>query len=418
MIESLKKNYLEIEASDRLFYIIFTLFPLSLILGNLIINIFIFLFGVSFFINKDENYKYFKNKIVILLFFFFISLLINIFFSQNLIHSYPRVIKIFFIIFFMIDALRIFNKYDFNITKNIFIIWLLIFSIVLFDCFFEIIFGFNMIGNKSTFDGRIASFFGSELVVGSFIHGFSLYLLGFLISENKTKYILPIVVICILIASILIGERSNFIKTFICIFLFLTIAIKSNYLQKILILFSIISIFLIILNFNSGIKMKYYNQLSYLFEKNGISKFYKNSQYGAHKDTALKIFNEFPIFGVGIKNFRYESGKEKYFNSDYSASSVRRATHPHQIHLEFLSETGLFGYLSFLIFILSSLIISIQNYIKNKNIFQLAGIIFIFTTLIPLLPSGSFLSTFNSGIFWINFAIMTAFYKSIKINKI
>ena len=71
--------------------------------------------------------------------------------------------------------------------------------------------------------------------------------------------------------------------------------------------------------------------------RQSLIKYYKNSQYGAHKDTALKIFNEFPIFGVGIKNFRYESGKEKYFNSDYSASSVRRATHPHQIHLEFLS---------------------------------------------------------------------------------
>ena len=122
------------------------------------------------------------------------------------------------------------------------------------------------------------------------------------------------------------------------------------------------------------------------------------------------------MFGVGIKNFRYESGKPKYYNEKYAATKIRQATHPHQIHLEFLSETGLFGYLSFLIFILSSLIVSFKNYLKNRNIFQLSGIIFIFSTLIPLLPSGSFLSTFNSGIFWINFIIMTAFYKKLKLD--
>ncbi len=418
MIKSLKKKYFKIDSKDRLFFIVFTLFPLSLILGNLIINIFIFLFGVSFFLNIKKNYNYLKNKIIILLIFFFISLLINIFFTQNLDNSYLRVIKIVFIIFFITDTLRIFNKYDFSFVKNIFIIWLIIFSIILFDIFFEIIFGFNTIGIKSTFDGRVASFFGDELVVGSFIHGFSLFILGFFVSQNKKRYFLYIAIIFILLASMLIGERSNFIKVFICIFLFLSITIKSNYLQKILILFSMISIFLITLNFKSEMKLKYYHQLSYLFEKDGLSKFYKNSQYGAHKDTALKIFNEFPVFGVGIKNFRYESAKEKYYNSDYSASNVRQATHPHQIHLEFLSETGIFGYLSFLIFIFSSLIISIKKYMQNKNIFQLAGILFIFSSLIPLLPSGSFLSTFNSGIFWINFAIMTAFYQRIKVNKI
>ena len=150
--------------------------------------------------------------------------------------------------------------------------------------------------------------------------------------------------------------------------------------------------------------------------ENIIEKFYKDSQYGAHKDTALKIFKEYPIFGVGIKNFRYESGKPKYFNKEYTVSDRRQATHPHQIHLEFLSETGLFGYISFLIFILSSVIISTKNYFKNKNVFQLSGIIYIFSTLIPLLPSGSFLSTFNSSIFWINFAIMVAFYKDLKLN--
>ena len=34
---------------------------------------------------------------------------------------------------------------------------------------------------------------------------------------------------------------------------------------------------------------------------------------------------------------------------------------------------------------------------------------FIITSILPLLPSGSFFTTFTSGIFWLNFAIMSGF---------
>ena len=52
---------------------------------------------------------------------------------------------------------------------------------------------------------------------------------------------------------------------------------------------------------------------------------------------------------------------------------------------------------------------------KNRNIFQLSAIIYIFSIMIPLLPSGSFLSTFNSAIIWINFAIMVSLNKKLKV---
>ena len=38
--------------------------------------------------------------------------------------------------------------------------------------------------------------------------------------------------------------------------------------------------------------------------------------YGAHYDTALKIFQNNKLFGIGLKNFRIESGDEKYKNSE------------------------------------------------------------------------------------------------------
>ena len=161
-------------------------------------------------------------------------------------------------------------------------------------------------------------------------------------------------------------------------------------------------------------KEEYYTQIKNLYQKNGLIDYYKNSQYGAHHSTAIKIFYENPLFGVGIKNFRYESIKEKYNDSNYTTSNARQATHPHQIHLEFLSETGIFGYFCFISFILFCLFAVLKEYLKNRNVFQLSSIIFVLSSLIPFLPSGSFLSTFNSGIFWINFAIMIGYCKILK----
>jgi len=111
---------------------------------------------------------------------------------------------------------------------------------------------------------------------------------------------------------------------------------------------------------------------------------------------------------VGIKNFMSESYKDKYNNNNPSNNS-RVATHPHQIHLEFLSETGLFGYMSFLFFIISTLILAIKKYLKSKNFYLLSSTLYLISILLPIIPSGSFLSTYNGAIFWINFSIMSSF---------
>ena len=140
--------------------------------------------------------------------------------------------------------------------------------------------------------------------------------------------------------------------------------------------------------------------------------FIKNSQYGAHYNAAYKIFLAHPYFGIGIKNFRKESGKDKYNNDEYKWTHKRMTTHPHQIHFEFLSETGLFGYISFLIFILASLFLSIKNYLEFKNFYQLMAILYISATLIPLVPSGSFFSTFTAALFWINYSVMMGYNKN------
>ena len=397
---------------DFVYLIILAIFPLSLIFGNLLINFFIFLFSINFFINFKENKIFFKDKIFYLLVFFFISLVINLLFSLNPESSFPRVIKISFIIIFIFEIKRLVQKYEITYMKYIFTSWFVIFLVLNMDVLFELAFGYNLIGNKSYIPGRIASFFGDELVIGAFYHGFVLFFLSYLIFKRSKIHILIISIIFVLLISFLIGERSNFIKLFLAVTFFTSLALHINYKIKIItFLITIITLFAF-LNLNESYKTRYFDQIKTLFSANGYSEYIKKSQYGAHRDTAMKIFKENLIFGVGIKNFRYESSKKKYENKEYALTNQRQATHPHQIHHEFLSETGIFGYFSFLIFILSSIYLGLKSYLKSKNLYQLSAIIFIVTNLLPLLPSGSFLSTYTSGIFWINFAIMNGYIKN------
>ena len=192
---------------------------------------------------------------------------------------------------------------------------------------------------------------------------------------------------------------------------------KINFKKKIGGLTLVLVLIFAFIYFNPAYKLRFVDQLKPLFSINGYSNFLKETQYGAHRNASVKIFKENLYFGVGIKNFRNESSKQKYENKEYKKTDLRQSTHPHQIHHEFLSETGLFGYISFLIFIFISLLLGIKNYLKGKNLYQLSSIIFIIMTLMPILTSGSFLSTFTSGIFWLNYAIMVSFIQKNKIDK-
>ena len=106
-----------------------------------------------------------------------------------------------------------------------------------------------------------------------------------------------------------------------------------------------------------------------------------------------------------------ESIKEIYTKQNKDFAFQIMGTHPHQIHFEILSETGLFGFLSFTTFILYSFFCSLKSYFKTRNKYQLSALLFILCSLIPFLPSGSFFSTYTSVLFWLNFAIMTSYNK-------
>jgi O-antigen ligase len=122
------------------------------------------------------------------------------------------------------------------------------------------------------------------------------------------------------------------------------------------------------------------------------------SQYGSHYRVAIDVFNNYKFTGVGLKNYRIEVMKKGY--------SENPSIHPHQVHFEILSETGLIGYISFLLLFIYSLYFSINNFFSTRNIYQLSGILFVFISLLPVIPSGSFFTSFGATLFWLNYGLI------------
>ena len=400
---------------DNLLFFFFSIYPITFLLGNFAINLFLFIFNfllILGFFKNCYNYKVLNKYILYLLFFLFLSFVINLIFSNNFHLTYPRVLKFILIIGSILSFKQLLLGFKSTEINKLYKIWSIIFVIVIFDIIFELIFKINVIGLKSFMPGRVASFSGNELNIGHFFSAFSLIFMSFVYVNYKNISLNLIIGILLITISFLIGERSNFIKTLLIIsaFIFLIHQIKVRY--KILSFSSLIIFFIIMLNLNPGYKLRYLDQFTKVLTKEGINHYFDNTVYGAHYNVAKEIFKDNKFFGVGIKNFRIESFSNKYADLDHKQNNRRANTHPHQVHYEFLAETGLVGYFSFALFVCFSFYLAIKNYIKSRNLFQLSAIFYVLISLLPLLPSGSFFSTYTSSLFWLNYAIMVGYIRN------
>ena len=79
------------------------------------------------------------------------------------------------------------------------------------------------------------------------------------------------------------------------------------------------------------------------------------------------------------------------------------STHPHQFHFEILAELGLIGY----ILIFSNLIyIIFKRFDYEEKLIRTGALLFILVSLIPILPSGSFFTSYGATIFFINYSFL------------
>ena len=398
--------------------IIISCFPLFFLFSSLLTNlftiilIFLFLSEIKF---KPKNIM--KDKILLLLILFWFFILISLFTSIYFENSFSRSVGFLRFIFFSYALAYYFKLNNFKYFKIILLIWFFIFFITSIDLFIEYIFGQNLLGNTSYMPGRLSGFLGDELKIGNYYLGFYFLTLVFSMQFFKNQFLSFSIIIFFSLIAILIGERSNSIKIILGLLIFLTFYEKIIIKYKIMFLGIIISCALILINFNADFKTRYKAQFYNPLKTEGIYNYIKEIPYGAHFSTAYKIFKQNPISGIGLKNFYFECGKDKYIDKEFVFNHARCSTHPHQLHLEILSHIGIFGYLIFIYLFFYLIYFGFKNYLKNKDPYLLASLVFIFVSIFTPVPSGSFFTTYGATIFWLNFGMVLAFSSKQRKSK-
>lgn len=393
--------------------LIYSLFPVALIMGSAASEGFVILIDIIFVYELFKNKKFpiLKNRILFIFLLIWLALIINYEQSLNKENSLLRNIFFFKYIIFSFSSI-LFFKEDFKRLVLIINIWFLILLFFSIDLLFQFIFDFNIIGLTAPMKKhRLSGFFGEEQIAGAFLLYFAFTVCGYKLKyeENIKSNFLFLSFFFIMI--FLSGERSAFIKSLIIIipFIFFFNKIKKKY--KTISFCTIAIIFLTTIYFKQTFYTRYVDQVKETFIN------FEKTNYGNHYITAYKLFSDNIFFGVGNKNFRIICNKDAYeFLKNIKYEKSICTTHPHQIYFEFLSEHGLFGFSILIVFLLTFFYKRILYLLKNKNeIFYLALLMNILLIFIPFLPSGSFFSSFNASIFWLNISILLAYEKKRKL---
>ena len=374
------------------------LIPISIVLGNLIVNIVSFLcilIYLSLFIKKKnlyENYKGYFNLFYFLIVFFILNLFIssNFQLTVNSVFGFIRYYLLFLIILYCLNEI---DGFKIIFSKIIFILVVFIAIDILIQNFFLVdLFGYKIEGSHGR---RLSGPFGDEKVAGSYIAKLFYLSCIFLINKKFKNYILFIILFLIFVV-ILTNERSAsimFLSGSLIFFIFCDI----KFWKKIILFFVAIISLLILFNFNNSLR-------SHFIEI--PLKYFKDNHHKAHYLTAYEIFKDNKLLGSGVKTFRYICKDKKYEKINSKYVDKRCATHPHNIYLEILSETGILGLSIILIINFYITFILIINFLKNK--FLRGELLFLFCNFFilfwPLQTTGAFFSTWNGIFYWIFFS--------------
>jgi len=400
--------------TNNYFLFLFSLLPISIIAGSAISLINVLVIDISFliFIILKKDFYFLKSRTLKYLLILYFYLIFNSFISLDYEIGLARNLGfIRFIILFV--ALNYFFNQKFFL-KNLLISWSLIIIFILFDVYYESFSGKNIIGygGYSVYGDRIVSFFKDEPIVGGYIYGFYLIILGFLFHEyNQHKNFIVLFSIIFLVAILLTGERSNTLKALLGLFAFYAFLKDYDLKKKVIIFTSTVIIFLTFIFSSQNLKMRFVGQLnSYLT---------KNNEYFIIYRSGYEVFKNYKLFGVGNKNYRVETCNSNNLRAKKNFESNKEFyycnTHPHQIYFEFLSEHGLIGSV-FLFFIFYQLIFSkFREVLKKSSAIPLGSFIYLVITFLPLLPGGAFFSDYMLTIFMINLSIFYASNQDLNI---
>ena len=240
----------------------------------------------------------------------------------------------------------------------------------------------------------------NKVIVGIYLAKISLPFIGIFLYEawctkNIKKIILYIVVLTGIFATILLSNERTASMTFVIglavigIFLF----IKIKQLRIWIFAFAIILMTLL-----AGIFMSQKNMQNRMQESTAMAHDFYNSPYMQLWESSYLIWQKYPFFGAGLKNFRLacpdllESGVVHYCDA-----------HSHNVYLEFLSEMGIFGLVGILLMV-GSFVMAILKQAKNQctdaSILTAFALAVIAINFFPLAANQSFFASWPALLVW------------------
>jgi O-antigen ligase len=370
-------------------FIVSLIIPL-LILGpffpDLIVSISSLVFLIYVF--KDKLFYYFNKKPLIIFFIFCIyCILVSIFVAKDMMLSFESSLFYFRIgvfsclIWYLLEQ----NK---KILNYFYYALVISFLVLIVDGYIQFLTGTNIAGLPKA-GARISSFFGDELIMGSYLSRLFSLLFALFIAKEKKKLELYFMILFFLLLSGLIlisGERAAF---FLYVFSFIFIIFFMKGYVKLRIVLSVSYLIFIIIIISS------FSQVKNRMVSDPTSTITESIFTPAHDSlirTAYNMFLDKPLVGHGPKMFRVICKDEKY-----ATGITPCMTHPHNFYVQLLAETGIIGF-SFLFsafaYVLycayrqfKSIVLRQKRYLTDYQVCLLAGILI---TVWPLTTNGNF----------------------------
>lgn len=402
----MKKNFYNnlVKINSFFLYIL----PISLVTGPFIPNLIVTLtcFLSLFLIIYNKEFKYFDNLFFKFFLIFSIYLIINSALNRNFNlnnisgYTYLR---------YSIFSIAIWHTLENNINffKNFTKTFLLTVLLLFIDSIFQYFNGTNLLGIQKSSYNKISSFFGRDVKLGAYLARIYIFIFTFfyLFLDKKLLNILYLNLFNLLFATIILltGERTAFL-IFILNFLLINFITKENFLNKTITILVVALVSLIVTINLKEVKTRFIDHTFKQITESNMN----NSDYNFfsvvhenHYKISYKMFKDSKFFGQGPNSFRTLCSEEKF---RLSVNNDGCSTHPHNIYVQILSETGLIGllFLLFAFFYIYSKLISgllkirkIKKKFEKKIFFYVPIAVYLF----PFMPTGSF---FNS---WVNIIV-------------
>ncbi len=395
--------------------------PALLITGPFLSDLGVSIIALLFLINSIKNNltKYYDNYYFKFFIFFCIILILSSLLSENTFVSLKNSLFYFRFGIFSLCFWYLLDKNE-KLIKYLFVSILICFSSLIIDGYIQYIFGKNILGIELYNQYRVSSFFGSELILGSYLARFFPILFGlfiFLDQVKKNKLILFFITLIFIFSEGLIflsGERlALFFMSLSTIFIIIMLKDYKAYRFWTYLVSICLIIMLMIIFPNS--KERFIDQTINDFTRGSFKndntqddKLYIFSKPHTHMYvTAYNIFLDNKLLGVGPRQFRNEC-------DNYSVGEYSCETHPHNTYIELLSEGGIFAFLIvmgvFFLICYISLKHMLFKILKKKRViindFEICLLSSILISLWPLSPSGSFFNNWMSIVYYFPVGIL------------